>query len=187
MLKRCLLYFAFLIFTLDNLHGNDSYYNNKIIFYVDNKISDFNILDDQKYTSLKNLNIVLNKEKVLKVEKWLPKARPTDRNGDVYLNRYYVVEFIESKNNLDKLVETFLSIEEIVSCEKIPIVRPAFIPNDELWDQLYGLPQVKAHLAYDLWDIEAGILPGQMDEGDIVVAIPDIGLMWDHPDLIDNA
>ena len=58
MLKRCLLYFAFLIFTLDNLHGNDSYYNNKIIFYVDNKISDFNILDDQKYTSLKNLNIV---------------------------------------------------------------------------------------------------------------------------------
>ena len=25
-----------------------------------------------------------------------------------------------------------------------------------------------------------------MDEGEIVVAVPDIGLMWDHPDLVNN-
>ena len=126
------------------------------------------------------------KKNVLKIEKWLPMAKPTDRNGDVYLNRYFVIEFIESKENLYKLIRDILSLDEIISCEKIPIVRPAFIPDDELWDQLYGLPQVKAHLAYDLWDIEGGEVPGQMDEGEIVVAVPDIGLMWDHPDLVNN-
>ena len=88
--------------------------------------------------------------------------------------------------DFDLPLNNVLSLKEITSCEKMPIVSPAFIPNDELWDQLYGLPQVKAHLAYDLWDIEGGEIPGQMESGEIIVAIPDIGLMWDHPDLINN-
>jgi serine protease len=168
------------------VEADELFYKDRIIFYVDNRVSNFEIEKDNKTVSINNLNTILMKENVLKIEKWLPMAKPTDRNGDVYLNRYFVIEFIESKENLYKLIQDILSLDQITSCEKIPIVRPAFIPDDELWDQLYGLPQVKAHLAYDLWDIEGGEVPGQMDEGQIVVAVPDIGLMWDHPDLVNN-
>ena len=180
--------YIFILLTLFNsiLKANELFYKDRIIFYVDNRVSNFKIEKDNKTVSLNNLNTILMKENVLKIEKWLPMAKPTDRNGDVYLNRYFVIEFIESKENLYKLIQDILSLDQITSCEKIPIVRPAFIPDDELWDQLYGLPQVKAHLAYDLWDIEGGEVPGQMDEGEIVVAVPDIGLMWDHPDLVNN-
>ena len=178
--------FILLTFSESILEADELFYKDRVIFYVDNRVSNFKIEKDNKTVSLDVLNAILVKEKVLKIEKWLPMAKPTDRNGDVYLNRYFVIEFIESKENLYKLIQDILSLDEIISCEKIPIVRPAFIPDDELWDQLYGLPQVKAHLAYDLWDIEGGEVPGQMDEGQIVVAVPDIGLMWDHPDLVNN-
>ena len=186
ILKIFPLALILLIGTKNTVNAEGIYFKNKIIFYVDNKVSNFKIENDQKTTSLKNLNNILIKEKVLKINQWLPMAKPTDRNGDIYLNRYFVIELIELKINLDMLIQDILSLDQITSCEKIPIVSPAFIPNDELWDQLYGLPQIKAHLAYELWDIEGGEIPGQMEDEEIVVAVPDIGLMWDHPDLIEN-
>ena len=166
--------------------SNEVYYKDRIIFYVDNRVSNFKIENDHKTVSINDLNNILKNENVLKIEQWLPMSRPTDQNGQMYLNRYYVIKFNDAKTNIDEIIQKVFSVDQITSCEKMAIVRPAFIPNDELWDELYGLPQVKAHLAYDLWDIEGGELPGQMDEGEIVVAVPDIGLMWDHPDIIDN-
>ena len=176
----------FLFVIIQALNAKGIFYQDRVLFYVDNEILDFEIRNNQKTTSLKNLNDILKGEKVLKVEKWLPMARSTDRNKDIYLSRYFIIYLDQNHENINKLVNNVLSLKEITSCEKMPIVSPAFIPNDELWDQLYGLPQVKAHLAYDLWDIEGGEIPGQMESGEIIVAIPDIGLMWDHPDLINN-
>ena len=34
------------------------------------------------------LNKFLIDDKANKIEQWLPNARPTDRDGDIYLNRY---------------------------------------------------------------------------------------------------
>ena len=181
-------YFTLIIFLLSRslLFSDDVFYKNKIIFYVDNLVSSFKIEDDGKSTSIKKLNDLLSNENTFLVRKWLPNARKSDRNNDIYLNRYYVAEFMTPPRDLDLVAHNISLIDQIKSCEKIPITRPAFIPNDELWGQLYGLPQVKADLAFDLWDIESGVLPGQMAEGEVVVAIPDIGLMWDHPDLLEN-
>jgi len=177
------IYFFFVI-TL--LNGREEFFNDKIMIYIDNKITDFQVMDDQVTTSISGLNDLSKEEKVNSIQQWLPNARPNDRNGGIYLARYFVVEFEDSKDDLDDMVNKFLSIDQIRASEKMVIVEPAYVPNDSLWDQLYGLPQVKANLAYDLWDIDGGILPGQMDSGEVVVAIPDIGLKWDHPDLIDN-
>lgn len=172
--------------TLTSLSGRDEYYSNKIIIYIDNNSVDFQITNDLKTTSVSSLNNFFEKNDVRLIRKWLPNARPDDRNGDIYLNRYYVVEFEKNKNNLDFIINDILLIDEIRFSEKIPITEPAYVPNDSLWSQLYGLEQVNAHLAFDLWDIENGEIPGQMDSGHVVVAIPDIGFKWDHPDLIDN-
>ena len=35
---------------------------------------------------------------------------------------------------------------------------------------------IQADLAYDLWDIEGGDLPGYVEDGEIVVAVTDVGL-----------
>ena len=177
------IYFFFVI-TL--LNGREEFFNDKIMIYIDNKVKDFQIMDDQVTTSISGLNDLSKEEKVNSIQQWLPNARPNDRNADIYLARYFVVEFEDPKDDLDGIVNKFLSIDQIRASEKMGIIEPAYVPNDSLWDQLYGLPQVKADLAFDLWDIDAGILPGQMDSGEVVVAIPDIGLKWDHPDLIDN-
>ena len=168
------------------LIARQPYYGDRIIIYVDNKVNDFTISDDQRSTNLPQLNDLMIQEKSSSIQQWLFNARATDRDGDIYLNRYYVIQFESPKDDLDRVVGQFTALDQIRMSDRLPIIYPAYIPNDSLWDQLYHLPQVKADLAYDLWDIEGGDIPGQMDSGQIVVAIPDIGLKWDHPDLIDN-
>jgi len=180
------IYFIILCVTVFTLNARGMYYNDRLMIYIDNKISDFRIEDDQLTTSIAELNNTLKGQGVISIAAWLPKARPTDRDGDKYLNRYYIIEFESFKDDFGKSINDLMFLDEITIAEKIPIARPAYIPNDSLWDELYGLSQIKAHLAFDLWDIDGGEIPGHMENGEIVVAIPDIGLKWDHPDLIDN-
>ena len=73
--------------------SNEVYYKDRIIFYVDNRVSNFKIENDHKTVSINDLNNILENENVLKIEKWLPMSRPTDQNGQIYLNRYYVIKF----------------------------------------------------------------------------------------------
>ena len=177
-----IIFFSF----LSILNGREKFYNDRIIIYIDNGVEDFQVFDDQLTTSNKVLNTKLALVKAKVIRKWLPKARPTDHDGDVFLNRYYVVEFHSAKKSIEKTIEDFLLLESVRSAEIIPIVELAFQPNDEFWQALYGLRQVKADSAYGLYDIENGEIPGQMPSSEIVVAIPDASLMWDHPDLFDN-
>jgi len=174
------------LFFFSTLLAQGQYYNDRAIFYIDNRVIDFRIEDDLKTTSVAAINNILSEHIVKSVDKWLPNARPTDRSGETYLNRYYVVHFEQMKDDLDQIINDLNFLDEIKISEKMVIVRPAYVPNDSLWGQLYGLPQIKADLAFDLWDIDGGEIPGQMDSGEVVVAIPDIGFKWDHPDLIDN-
>ncbi|MBI88518.1 MAG: hypothetical protein CMG60_00400 [Candidatus Marinimicrobia bacterium] len=185
-LIKFFLVYIFICFNSIVFPSQPLYYEDRVMVYVDNKIMDFQILNDLKRTTLPDFNKILNNYDVHLIEKWLPKARPTDRDGNIYLNRYYVIKFQNLVNDIGKLINILTELESISFSEKIPIVRPAYVPNDSLWGQLYGLSQIKADLAFDLWDIDNGEIPGQMDSGEVVVAIPDVGFKWDHPDLIDN-
>ena len=168
------------------LFAGPKYYDDRLMVYIDDSVTDFTVLDDKEFTSIYEVNDLMRDVDAIAIEQWLPNARPTDKNQYVSLNRFYVVRFGSSKSDMDFLVDRFISLEAISVSEKVPTVEPAFVPNDSLWDQLYGLSQIKAHLAFDLWDIDGGEIPGQMESGEIVVAIPDIGLKWSHPDLIGN-
>ena len=176
----------FFLFFISILNGSQKFYNDKIIIYIDNGVDDFQVYKDRLTTSNKVLNNKLRLEKAKFIRKWLPKARTTDRDGDVYLNRYYVVEFHSAKESIEKTIEEFLLLVPIRFAEIIPIIELSFQPNDEFWQALYGLRQVKADSAYGLYDIDNGEIPGQMPSSEIVVAIPDASLMWDHPDLFEN-
>lgn len=156
------------------------------MIYIDNSISDFQIFDEQISTSNNILNNGLEFEDAIRIRKWLPNARPTDRDGDVFLNRYFIIEFQTSKSSIEKTIEKFNLLEPVSFAEKIPLIELSFQPNDEYWQALYGLRQVKADSAFSLFDIESGEYPGTMLSGEIVVGIVDGGLMWNHPDLFDN-
>ena len=78
------------------------YYSDRFLVYIDNSESDF-ILNNDERTSNKQLNQKLDQHGALNIHQWLHNARPTDRDGDIYLNRYYVVQFSSSKNDFELL------------------------------------------------------------------------------------
>ena len=168
------------------MFAGPKYHADRLMVYIDDSVTDFNISNDNGMTNISEINDLMRDVDAISIEQWLPNARPTDKNQYVSLDRYYVIQFGSSKSNINRLAERFDRLDAISISEKVPIVEPAYVPNDSLWNQLYGLSQIKADLAFDLWDIDGGEIPGQMEDGEIIVAIPDIGLKWSHPDLIDN-
>ena len=42
----------------------------------------------------------------------------------------------------------------------MPIIKIGNEPNDQYWDQLYGLRQINADNAFTLWDFENGEIQG---------------------------
>ena len=120
------------------------------------------------------------------IRQWLPNARGTDRDGEIYLNRFYVIDLGSNRKEIDKIVNNFQDLDCILTSEHLVIMRPTYVPNDPRWNQQYGLQLIEADLAYDLWDINDGNLPGIVDGDEIVVAVTDVGLDWDHTDLVGN-
>ncbi|MAJ34021.1 MAG: hypothetical protein CMF95_05775, partial [Candidatus Marinimicrobia bacterium] len=82
------------------------YYSDRFLVYIDNSQIDF-MLNNSSSTNNKQLNQKLDQYEALNIHQWLHNARPTDRDGDIYLNRYYVVQFPSSRNDLESLVKSF--------------------------------------------------------------------------------
>ena len=165
---------------------NAEIYNDRILVYIDNSIGDFQLLDNQTSSNVKELNDKLDDIGVKLIFQWLPNARMTDRDGDIYLNRYYEIQLIRGRSDIESILKEIESLDCIRSASVIGVVRPDYIPNDPYWNTQYEMELVQADLAYDLWDIEGGEIPGQVEDGEIVVAVVDGGMEWDHPDLVGN-
>jgi len=161
-------------------------YHDRILIYLDNAIEGFEINMNSGRSNLEELNDAMDYMEAVKIYKWLPNARPTDRDGDIYLNRYYIITLGSNRSNIDDLVNYIEDLESVYTSSTMVIMKPDYIPNDTRWNQQYGLELIQADLAYDLWDIDNGEIPGYVEDGEIVVAISDVGFEWDHPDLIGN-
>jgi subtilisin family serine protease len=100
------------------------------------------------------------------------------KRGMPDLSRIYRIEFPEEYSVL-RVAEEFAGDPNIEYAEPIPVNYFLEEPNDSLYSQLHHLPQIFAPQA---WEIHKG------EDGDeeIVIAIVDSGVDWDHEDLIDN-
>ena len=181
-MKKSLLITQFLLFNI--LFGD--VYSDRFLVYIANSITDFKIYRSNGRTNLDELNDEMDKIGAISISQWLPNARPTDRDGDIYLNRYFVIHLESINTDIYSLAKRALQLDCIHSSETMPVFKTTYVPNDPLWNSQYGLPLIQANLAYDFWDIDGGEVPGQMDDGEIVVAVIDDALDWDHPDLVDN-
>jgi serine protease len=94
------------------------------------------------------------------------------------LSRIYRIEFPDDYP-VTKVAREFAKDPNIEYAEPIPIAHLLVEPNDPKYVQQQHLKQIKADSA---WDIHKG----ENGEEEVVVAIVDTGVDWDHEDLLDN-
>lgn len=94
------------------------------------------------------------------------------------LSRIYKIEFPESYP-VQKVAREFSKDPNIEYAEPIPQNFHCEIPDDPFYSSMNHLPQIKADSA---WDIHKG------EDGteEVIIAIVDDGVDWDHEDLVDN-
>ena len=137
-------------------------YKDRIKVYIENSYIDFRVDDINPLTNNRDLNDLMVLHGANKITYWLPNALPTDRDGDVYLNRFYIIYFDESAVNISQVYKDFDQLDIVKNVEYIRVIKIDYTPNDPYWNQQWGLDYIEAAAAYDLWDIENGDLPGQM-------------------------
>ncbi len=94
------------------------------------------------------------------------------------LSRIYMLSFSKSFS-ANEVVDAFAKDPNVEYAEVIAIGYPADVPNDALYSQMQHLPQIFAPQA---WDVHKG----ENGTEDIVIAIVDSGVDWDHEDLLSN-
>ncbi len=94
------------------------------------------------------------------------------------LSRIYKISFPESFS-VSEVAEAFSSDPNVEYAEPIPVYHTADVPNDAMYSQLQHLPQIHAPEAWDIHKGENGTV-------EIVIAINDSGVDWDHEDLQSN-
>jgi hypothetical protein len=162
-----------------------AYYADKFLFSLD---KDEEVLTAEQCKSLNTpypeLNKIIKKYDVVKIEPWLPNAKPTDHDGDVYLNRIYRLTTNHDVPAPLALISEFKnSSPAIIGTEREAIMRIHAIPDDpQIGNQGY-LIKAQVKETWNLWDLEGGEIPGDRR---IVVAVVDDGVEYTHPDLWKN-
>ena len=89
-------------------YGLSEVYNDRLRIYINNTVSDFRIDQKTGFSNKSDLNAMMSRIGATKLKQWLPNARPTDRDGDIYLNRYYTMFFEKSESSLEDISKKIL-------------------------------------------------------------------------------
>jgi serine protease len=100
------------------------------------------------------------------------------RKGLPDLSRIYKISFPDHYSP-DEVVGSFSSDPNVEYAEHIPVYHTADVPNDSLYAQEQHLAQIFAEQAW-------AIHKGENGSGDVIIAIIDTGVDWDHEDLQSN-
>ena len=183
MLRVSFIIITFSLLTIFDSLKSEENYNNLIKIYIERNVL---VNEGQLTTSDSKLNDLMKEKGVIKLTRWLPTAKENDSYENIFLSRYYLVKFLDPIKELEEIINLFSRLNTIRLAEHVPIASTNDTPNDEYWQQLYGLRQINAGNAFNLWDYQNDEIPGFLSNDEVVVGIVDLGLMWDHPDLIDN-
>jgi len=182
-LSICLITVLLCVASAASLDG--VYHADRFRVYFKNDLGRIEVLKtrDGVVTGFESFDQLLQEVGAPNVKQWLPAAADLDRDGDIYLNRFYEITLPDIHTNIQEVVSTFTEDEHILFAERVPVYRLDYEPNDPKYSQQWYIPQVTVEQAWDMWNIAGGDEPG--DEN-IVVGIVDTGCDWDHPDLIGN-
>jgi hypothetical protein len=168
------------------LSSSEAYYANRFLFNLN---AEETPLTQEQMESLKTpyaqLNRLISKYNVVKIEPWLKNAKDSDQDKGVFLNRIYRLVTKQDVPApfvfLDELQQANSAIK---SAEQEAIMSvTGTIPNDPQKENQWYLTKAKVFEAWQLWDLEGGDVPGNRN---IVVAVVDDGVEYTHPDLWKN-
>ena len=89
------------------------FYTDRFLVYINNSETNFMLNEEIGRTNHKELNQKLDEVSALNIHQWLFNARPTDRDGNIYLNRYYVVQFAENRQWLSGFIDYKVGVDGI--------------------------------------------------------------------------
>ena len=81
-------------------------YNDRLRIYIDNSLKNFKVYESGDFSNNIDLNKLLLEYEAKQIYQWLPNARPTDRDGKTYLNRYFIVLF-ESQSEYLAVIDLY--------------------------------------------------------------------------------
>ena len=102
------------------------------------------------------------------------------KKGSSELEKIYTLRF-SSPFNTTYIIKEISKLTEIEWAEPYYLYQPTYVPNDSIYNSanLSQYQHLKVIKAEEAWDINKG-------SKDIIIAIVDTGVDWDHPDLRDN-
>ena len=163
-------------FTADNF--DPQFVTGAITVKLKNGVGDFGKQTGTVNFGIQSLDEKIAAFEVFQLEK-LFRYNPAKLRADLPdLSRIYKISFPE-KYTVDKVAEAFSSDPNVEYAEFIPLGRLAEVPNDPMYAQMQHLPQIWAEQA---WEIHKG----ENGTQEIVIAINDTGVDWEHEDLTSN-
>ncbi|MCB5251840.1 MAG: S8 family serine peptidase [Candidatus Cloacimonadaceae bacterium] len=142
---------------------------------IDGKL-DFTIEDGVVRTGIESIDALATEYKIVDLKQAHPYVTiPEWNDKGLYLQNTYRF-ILDSDDNIDAACEDLHKDANLIYAELEAINRQKFVPDDPMLPQQYAHPLLQS---FDTWDYVTG-------DHDIIVAITDSGVKWNHPDLMGN-
>lgn len=171
-------YVAIIIFFLiaDKVHFSQDLIPNKVIInFKEETVSNIkiNFKDNKIKVGIESIDEKFQKYGVIHLQKLFSSAEKTITGKDqIDLTNYYILTF-SSPYNLTEVINDFKKDNLILSAEPDMLIEVDAETNDSYKNEQWALTKVNA---INGWNLEFG-------SSNIVMAIIDTGVDWDHPDL----
>lgn len=158
--------------------NNSDFLKGTIVIKVKEDIGPFEKQERSIAFGIPSLDDKVQQFAISKLEKRF-KHKPIPKNSGLPdLSRIYRIEFPESQD-VHLVAMEFAKDPNIEYAEAIPIYYPDDEPNDQMYTSQHHLPQI---MASEAWDVHKG----EDGNEEIIIAVNDDGVDWDHEDLFSN-
>ena len=155
-----------------------------LLFHLNHTTNNLSIINSEDRIVMNNeLNQFFINNNIYKIEKWIDFASESDTYNGIQFSRIYRIYFDDKTNDLHNLKAELELLESIDLVEYEYKRRPFYTPNDPRYNNQWYIDEIRSNDAWDIWDIAAGDIPGNRD---IILSSVDLGVNWQHPDLINN-
>ncbi|MDI3504038.1 MAG: serine protease [Candidatus Cloacimonadota bacterium] len=142
---------------------------------IDGKL-DYTIQNGVIHTGIETIDALADQYQIVDLKQAHPYIiKPEWNDKGLYLQNTYRF-FLASNDQIDAAVEALHKDPNLIYAELEAINYQKFVPDDPMLPQQYIHPLLQS---FEAWDYVTG-------SHDVVVAITDSGVKWNHPDLMGN-
>jgi len=127
-------------------------------------------------THMESFNVFANDYEVIEIKQDNPDIKHKEFNDNgTYIQCLYKIT-IKDNNRIEQALNSIRKNEHVLWADYVTINRQKYVPNDAMYSQLWYILKTETD---EVWDFVR-------DASDILIAISDSGVKWNHPDLKEN-